>query len=44
MKLLNFTFKIAALTLTALAASGIFWAIFALASGSFKNATFGILG
>ena len=44
MKLLNFTFKSVAFTLTTLASFGILWAIFALLSGSFENATFGILG
>ncbi len=44
MKLLNYTLKTIAFTLTAFAASGILWAIFALVSGEFTNATFGILG
>jgi hypothetical protein len=44
MKLLNLTFKLIAFTLTAFVASGILWAIFALVSGEFTNATFGILG
>ena len=44
MILLNFTLKLVAFSLTALAASGIVWAIFALLSGAFENATFGILG
>jgi hypothetical protein len=44
MKLLTFTLKLVTFSLTALAASGIVWAIFALVSGEFTNATFGILG
>ena len=44
MTLLNFTLKLVTFSLTALAASGIVWAIFALVSGSFENVTFGILG
>ena len=44
MRLFNYTLKIIAFTLTAFAASGILWAIFALVSGEFTNATFGILG
>jgi hypothetical protein len=44
MRLLNFTLKLVTFSLTVLAASGIVWAIFALLSGSFDNATFGILG
>jgi len=44
MRLLNYTLKTIAFTLTAFAASGIIWAIFALVAGEFTNATFGILG
>ena len=44
MRLLNYTLKIISFTFAAFAASGILWAIFALVSGEFTNATFGILG
>tara|TARA_S200002703_G_C3684634_1_gene210198 strand:- start:39 stop:197 length:159 start_codon:yes stop_codon:yes gene_type:complete len=42
-KALKFTFQVYAIALLMMAVSGILWAIYALISGEFNEATFGIM-